>query len=81
MPEADVALTRRDLEDLRKDLRLDLAELKSDLRLEIAGLRAETQSGRVDLLKWGGGILVTGLLLQTGLVLGGVYFLLAHFKP
>lgn len=53
------------------DVTLDETHLatKADLRAAVSDLRAEMADLRSDLLKWGIGILFTGLALQAGLLL------------
>ncbi|HEY0790257.1 MAG TPA: hypothetical protein VGD78_04255 [Chthoniobacterales bacterium] len=65
----------------REFLRAELAMTREALRTEVQGLRAEFHESMVTQTRWIVGSAAALLAAFAGLILGGVYFLLAHYRP
>ena len=50
--------TKKDLADLRTELKTDMAGLKTDFRTEMAGLRTEMEKGFNNQIKWMVGVMI-----------------------
>lgn len=50
--------TKKDLADLRTELKTDMTGLKTDFRTEMAGLRTEMEKGFNNQIKWMVGVMI-----------------------
>lgn len=76
--------TKRDLLDVRTELKTDIAALRTELKADIAQLRyvmeLKIEALKSELMRWWVGTLIGAMATQTALMTGIMYFLLQNSR-